>query len=59
MIDSKAALRALYPAAKERSVRKQMDRLDRHCLRFVALSPFLVLASGDKQGLLDASPRGG
>jgi len=59
MIDSKAALRALYPAAKERSVRKQMDRLDRHCLRFVALSPFLVLASGDKQGLFDASPRGG
>jgi PPOX class probable FMN-dependent enzyme len=40
-------------------VRKQMDRLDRHCLRFVQLSPFLVLASGDKQGLFDASPRGG
>jgi PPOX class probable FMN-dependent enzyme len=59
MIDSKEALRALYPAAKERSVRKQMDRLDRHCLRFVQLSPFLVLASGDKQGLFDASPRGG
>ncbi len=59
MIDSKEGLRALYPAAKERSVRKQMDRLDRHCLRFVELSPFVVLASGNKEGLFDASPRGG
>ena len=59
MIDSKEALRALYPAAKERSVRKQLDHLDRHCLRFVALSPFVVLASGDRAGMLDASPRGG
>jgi PPOX class probable FMN-dependent enzyme len=59
MIDSKEALRALYPAAKERSVRKQLDHLDRHCLRFIGLSPFLVLASGDQAGLFDASPRGG
>jgi len=59
MIDSKEALRTLYPPAKERSVRKQLDHLDRHCLRFVALSPFVVLASGDRAGMLDASPRGG
>lgn len=59
MIDSMQALRALYPAAKERSVRKQMASLDRHCIRFIELSPFLVLASGNKEGLFDASPRGG
>ena len=59
MIDSKEALRALYPPAKERSVRKQLDHLDRHCLRFVSLSPFVVLASGNRDGQLDASPRGG
>jgi hypothetical protein len=59
MIDSKQALRALYPAAKERSVRKQMASLDRHCIRFIELSPFLVLASGNMEGLFDASPRGG
>jgi len=59
MIESKQALRALYPAAKERSVRKQMASLDRHCVRFIELSPFLVLASGNKEGLFDASPRGG
>ena len=39
MIDSLEKLRSTYPPAKERSVRKQLDHLDRHCLRFVALSP--------------------
>jgi PPOX class probable FMN-dependent enzyme len=59
MIDSKESLRALYPAAKERSVKKQLTHLDKHCLRFVELSPFVVLASGAREGHLDASPRGG
>ena len=59
MIDSKETLRALYPPAKERSVKKQLARLDKHCLRFIELSPFVVLASGSKEGLFDASPRGG
>ena len=59
MIESRETLRALFPAAKERSIRKQMDRLDRHCLRFIGLSPFVVLSSGSKEGHFDASPRGG
>ena len=59
MIDSKETLRALYPPAKERSLKKQIGHLDKHCLRFIGLSPFLVLASASKEGLLDASPRGG
>ena len=59
MIDSKETLRALYPPAKERSLRKQIGHLDRHCRRFVELSPFVVLASGSTQGHFDASPRGG
>ena len=59
MIDSSEALRRLYPQAKERAVRKQIDHLDRHCLRFIGLSPFLILASGGKDGRYDASPRGG
>ena len=59
MIDSKDALRTLYPPAKERSVRKQLDHLDRHCLRFVELSPFVVMSSGSRDGRYDASPRGG
>ena len=59
MIDSKETLRALYPPAKERSLKKQIGHLDKHCLRFVGLSPFVVLASGSKEGQFDASPRGG
>ncbi len=59
MIDSRDALRALYPPAKERSVLKQLDHLDPHCLRFVALSPFVVLSTSSADGRCDASPRGG
>jgi PPOX class probable FMN-dependent enzyme len=59
MIDSKEQLRAAYPPAKERSVRKQLAQFDQHCLRFVSLSPFVVLSSGTLEGGFDASPRGG
>ena len=39
---------------------KQQLELDRYCLRFIALSPFVVMATGGANGsLLDASPRGG
>ena len=58
-VDTLEALCALYPPAKERSLRKQLDALDAHCLRFVALSPFVVLASAGADGMPDASPRGG
>jgi PPOX class probable FMN-dependent enzyme len=58
-ITSTDALRALYPAARERALRKEIDHLDVHCLRFIALSPFVVLASADAALRLDASPRGG
>ncbi len=56
---SLAALRALYREPAERSVKKQLDHLDVHCRRFVALSPFLVIASTDAGDRVDASPRGG
>ncbi len=58
-IDSPSALRRIYAAAKGRSVAKQIDHLDAHCKRFIALSPFVVLASANAQGDPDASPRGG
>ena len=59
MIEDKHALRALYPPATARAVNKQLDRLDRHCIRYIGLSPFVVLASVDADGRPDASPRGG
>lgn len=58
-IRSTEALRTLYREPSERAVRKQLDRLDSHCCRFVSLSPFLVIASTDADGRVDASPRGG
>ena len=59
MIDSLDKLRRAYPPAKERSLKKELRELDKHCLRFVALSPFVVLASGSAENRFDASPRGG
>lgn len=52
-------LRELYPPPKERSVRKELDHLDEHCRDFVALSPFLLVASANAAGACDVSPKGG
>ena len=57
-ITDAAGLRAHFGAPSERAVRKQLDRLDAHCRAFIAISPFLVLASADGAGGVDASPRG-
>lgn len=59
MIDTIEALRKLYEPPGERALRKELPRLDRHCLRFIELSPFFVLATSGADGRLDASPRGG
>ncbi|WP_370680873.1 MSMEG_1061 family FMN-dependent PPOX-type flavoprotein [Comamonas sp. GB3 AK4-5] len=60
MITSEAQLRQLYAMPAERALLKQQVDLDRHCLRFIALSPLCVLATGGAAGsLMDASPRGG
>ena len=59
MIESIEALRRVYGEAKIRSLKKQIDHIDAHCARFIALSPFVVIASSDAAGALDASPRGG
>ena len=58
-IDTLDQLRALYGAPKERSVKKQLSALDPHCRRFIALSPFITVASCNAAGAMDSSPRGG
>ena len=57
-IETEEELRRIYINPKERAFKKQLDRLDKHCRRFIELSPFLVLSSYGKNGLCDASPRG-
>ena len=58
-IDTVERLRALYPAPSERAVKKQLSSLDEHCRKFIALSPFVVVASAGVTRAMDASPRGG
>lgn len=57
-IDDEGALRRIYGQANGRSVDKQLDRLDAHCRRFIALSPFVLIATADATGATDVSPRG-
>ena len=52
------ALRAHYGSIDPLAKAKVLPRLDPHCRAFIKLSPFLVLATADANGDLDASPRG-
>jgi PPOX class probable FMN-dependent enzyme len=57
-IETGEKLRETYGEPGERAVKKQRDRLDGHCRNFIALSPFLVIATADASGRCDASPKG-
>lgn len=50
-------LRGLYPDAIERARKKTLRRLDGHCRRFIALSPFVCLGTSSAGGA-DVTPRG-
>lgn len=58
VIEDAEGLRAHFGAVNPLAERKVLARLDRHCRDFIALSPFLVLASANGSGRADASPRG-
>ena len=57
-IQDKTMLRERYGTVGVRAAQKELDRLDRHCRRFIELSPFLVMATSDASGRCDASPKG-
>jgi PPOX class probable FMN-dependent enzyme len=50
---------ALYGPPVEAVVSKVIDRLDRHCRDFIALAPFVLVATADVEGRCDVSPKGG
>jgi len=56
-ITSEEALRAIYGVPGGRAAAKELDHLDKHCRRFIELSPILLLGTSDgvKQ---DVSPKG-
>ena len=52
------ALSALYGEPVERSVRKQLDRLDDASRAFIAASPLVIVSTQSAAGIADNSPRG-
>ena len=56
-ITDEASLRALHHQPMSRATDKVLRALDRHCRRFIALSPFCVVATQGPKGA-DISPRG-
>ncbi len=57
IIEDIAEIRGIYGQPAERAVKKQLPRLEKHSRAFIALSPFLVIATADRNGRCDASPK--
>ena len=58
VIEDLSEIREIYGQPMERAVKKQLPRLEKHSRAFIAMSPFLVIASTDPDGRCDASPKG-
>src|SRR5947207_3111708 len=52
-------LATIYPAPSPRVIAKARPEIDVHAKKFIAMSPFCVLATSGADGSVDASPRGG
>jgi PPOX class probable FMN-dependent enzyme len=52
-------LASIYPKPTERVIAKARPEIDVHAKKFIAMSPFCVLATSGSDGSVDASPRGG
>ena len=58
IIEDIGEIREIYGHPMERVIKKELPRLEKHSRAFIALSPFLVIASADPEGRVDASPKG-
>jgi len=52
-------LATIYPKPTPRVIAKARPSIDVHARKFIAMSPFCVLATSGSDGSVDASPRGG
>ena len=52
-------LASIYPKPSPRVIAKARPEIDTHAQKFIAMSPFCVLATSGSDGSVDASPRGG
>ena len=57
-ITNNSELRTTYREPNERAHQKVLDRLDKHCRDFIAMSPLCIISSLGADGLQDTSPRG-
>jgi PPOX class probable FMN-dependent enzyme len=59
VVGSEVELRALMggPVAPP-VVEKTLSSLDRHCVAFIGRAPFVLIASSDREGRMDISPKG-
>jgi len=57
-LTDRASVREHFGTPNEMALAKELTRLEKHCRAFIALSPFVVLASSDAQGRCDCTPRG-
>ena len=58
VIASRERLREISRAPSFRAQNKVIDHVDEICRRFIAASPFVVVASRGADGLIDVSPKG-
>lgn len=58
LVTNAEGLRAHFGQVSPLAEKKVLRHVDRFCRDFIALSPFLVVATSDGQGHADASPRG-
>ncbi len=57
-IESLDRLRELFPPVHEKAAAKVIDHVDAICRRYIAASPFVLIATRGADGLLDISPKG-
>src|SRR6059058_3806179 len=58
-VRSLAELRSVVGEPLPRTITKDTPTLDERAAAFIAVAPFLVLATGSPDGSSDASPKGG
>ena len=58
-VRDEAELREIYEPPGWVPANKQIDHLDRHCRDYLAVCGFVLVASADREGRADVTPRGG
>jgi PPOX class probable FMN-dependent enzyme len=58
VVETRDRLRELVREPSRLVANKVIDHIDDYCRRFIALSPFVVLASRSADGVIDLSPKG-